>query len=350
MKFIRRTLPLLLAVVLMIGPLSISASAAGNTMYGIGFVTASALRLRSEPNTTSEILDTAPRNDCVVVISKEGDWYKVNYNLQEGYMHEDYVSVLTRENAELGYGEVNASRVNLRKGPSTSYGRVDVAAKGDKCYILGLNEGWYKVIYEDSICYIRSDYLSLTEIPYENKESENSPLFFRLGKSTGTAPSASALKGSDKTDETETEESKPEESNPQTPSTETTPEPVTVTGQQILAKAQQYLGTPYVYGGASPAGFDCSGFVYYVLKELGYSPYRTPADQYRQGTYVAKSDLQVGDIVFFAGTYASGISHVGIYAGNGQFIHSPNSRSVVSYSDLTSGYWANHYYGARRMG
>ena len=61
------------------------------------------------------------------------------------------------------------------------------------------------------------------------------------------------------------------------------------------------------------------------------------------------SSLQPGDIVFFAGTSASGISHVGIYVGGGQFIHSPNSRSTVSYSDLTSGYWAQHYYGARRM-
>ena len=126
------------------------------------------------------------------------------------------------------------------------------------------------------------------------------------------------------------------------------PQP-SASGSQILAKAQQYLGAPYVYGGASPSGFDCSGFVYYVLKELGYSPYRTPADQYKMGTAVSKSNLQPGDIVFFANTYASGISHVGIYAGDGQFIHAPNSRSVVSYSSLTSGYWSDHYYGARRM-
>ena len=333
MKISRRIITFMLSLVLLCGALPFSAFAAGATMYGIGFITASALRMRSEPSTDSTILDTAPKNDCVVVISKEGQWYKVNYNLQVGYMHEDYITVLTKENAELGYGKVNGSSVNMRSGPSTSYRAVAVAAKGDKCYIIGLNEGWYKVIYGSNICYIRSDFVDLTEIPYENKESSNSPKFYRLGKSTGIAPSAAALNGSVSSNSGST--------NATTGS---------ATGTQILAEAKKYLGTPYVYGGASPSGFDCSGYVFYVLKQLGYSPYRTPADQYKQGTYVAKSDLQVGDIVFFAGTYASGISHVGIYAGNGQFIHSPNSRSVVSYSDLTSGYWAQHYYGARRMG
>ena len=82
---------------------------------------------------------------------------------------------------------------------------------------------------------------------------------------------------------------------------------------------------------------------------MGYSVSRTPAGQFSIGTTVSKENLKPGDIVYFANTYISGISHVGIYAGNGQFIHSPNSRSTVSYSDLTSGYWANHYYGARRV-
>ncbi len=331
MNFPRRIFSLMLALVLFVSCFAVTASAAGNVMYGIGFVNTTSLRLRSDSTTNSKIIDTAPKNDCVVVISKNGDWYKVNYNLQEGYMHADYLDVLTRENAELGYGKINGSGVNLRSGPSTAYRSVATASKGSKCYILGLNQGWYKVIYNSTICYIRSDFVDLTEIPYENKDSANSPKFYRGGKSTGVAPSAAALNGSNSTGSS-------------SGSTVTN-----VTGAQILAEARKYLGTPYVYGGASPAGFDCSGFVYYVLKQLGFSPYRTPASQYNQGTYVSKADLQVGDIVFFAGTYASGISHVGIYAGNGQFIHSPNSRSTVSYSDLTSGYWAQHYYGARRM-
>ena len=329
MKISQRMITALLALLLIISVFPVSAMAAGDLMYGIGFVNATSLRLRSQPNTGSQIVDTAYKNECVTLISKTGEWYKVNYNLQIGYMHEDYVNASTRENAELGYGKVNGSSVNLRTGPGTSYSRAAVAAKGDKCYIIGINNGWYKVIYKTSVCYIRSDYLDLTEVPYENRDYVNTPKFYRAGKSTGVAPSASALNGASS-------------------GTAATPN-VTVTGQQILNEAQKYLGTPYVYGGASPSGFDCSGFVYYVLKQLGFSPSRTPASQYNQGTYVAKSDLRVGDIVFFANTYTTGISHVGIYAGNGQFIHAPNSRSTVSYSDLTSGYWANHYYGARRM-
>ncbi len=339
MNTAKRILTMLMAVILSLSAIAIPASAAGNTMYGIGFVDASSLRLRSEPTTNSSTLTYAPRNECVVVIDKVGDWYKVNYNLQIGYMHSDYLDVLTCENAELGYGKITGSRVNMRSGPSTGRSVTAVTSKGEKCYIIGLNNGWYKVIYGSKIGYIRSDYVELTEIPYENNASAKEPKFFRHGKSTGIAPSAAALNGNS-----------PSTPAPSAPGNSGGSDSVGASGSEILAEAQKYLGTPYIYGGASPSGFDCSGFVYYVLKQVGYSAYRTPADQYNMGTYVDKSNLQVGDIVFFAGTYASGISHVGIYAGNGQFIHSPNSRSTVSYSDLTSGYWANHYYGARRMG
>lgn len=338
MNSIRRIFTLVLALVMCLSSFAVTANAAGQTMHGIGFVNTSNLRLRSDATTNSKILDTAPINDCVVVISKHGDWYKVNYNLQEGFMHSSYLDVLTRENAELGYGKVNGSSVNIRSGAGTIYRGIGVASKGAKVYIIGLNNGWYKVIFNSSIGYIRSDYVDLTEIPYENKESANSPKFFRRGKSTGVAPSAAALNGSTSSGNSN--------SGGNNAGSNTA---VNVTGAQILAEAQKYLGTPYVSGGASPSGFDCSGFVYYVLKQLGFSPYRTPADQYKQGTAVSKENLKIGDIVFFANTYTSGISHVGIYAGNGQFIHSPNSRSTVSYSDLTSGYWAQHYYGARRM-
>lgn len=315
MKIIRNLLTLFLALVLAIGSIPLSASAAGTVMYGIGFVKGTSLRLRSSAATTASTLDTAVRGECVVVIAKEGEWYRVNYNLQEGYMHSDYLTVNTKENAELGYGKITGGGVNLRTGPGTSYSVCAVSGNGDRCYIIGINDGWYKVLYKDKTCYIRSDFVELTEIPYENPDSPNSPKYYRGGKAIGNASSASAV-------------------------------PVSVTGSQILAEAQKYLGCPYRAGGASPSGFDCSGFVYYVLKQLGLSPYRTPSEQYQMGTSVEKTELRVGDLVFFG---SGRITHSGIYAGNGQFIHAPNSRSTISYSDLTTGYWAQNYYGACRV-
>ena len=336
MKLSRRIITFLLILALVISVTTIQVSAAGPIMYGIGFTTGSNLRLRSQPSTSSAVVDVAPKNEVVVVIDQTGDWYHVIYNLQEGYMHKDYVSVLTRENAELGYGKVNGSSVNLRTAPSTSGRSVGMANKGEQVYIIGLNTGWYKVIWKTHVCYIRSDFVDLTEVPYENQDSAKSPKFFRGGKSTGTAPSASALNGTT---------AKPEAN--EKPETNTSGSAL---GQKLVAGAQKYLGVPYVYGGASPSGFDCSGLVYYLLKNEGYSPYRTAADQYKMGTYVAKENLQPGDLVFFQNTAGYGISHVGIYVGGGKFIHAPHTGSVVSYADLNSTYYTNHYYGARRVG
>ena len=335
MKFSKRLVCAFLVLVTVISCISITAAAKGDVKYGIAFVTGSNLRLRSKASSSSKIVDTAPKGDVAVVVSKSGKWYKVIYNKQEGYMHSDYLDVSKKENAELGYGVVNGTSVNMRKGPGTSYSSVAKATKGEKAYIIGINTGWYKVIYGDDVCYIRSDYLDLTEIPYENKDSKKSPLFFRGGKSTGTKVSASALKVAQ---DIVTEK---------TPVVETTSESL---GEQIVAKAKTCLGVRYVWGGQSMKGFDCSGLVYYVLKSVDYSPSRSSSEQYKMGSYVSKSKLQPGDLVFFAGTYKSGISHVGIYIGDGQFIHAPQSGDVVKISDLNSSYYKSHYYGARRIG
>ena len=305
--------------------------------YGIGFTTGSGLRLRSSASTGGKIIDSANKNEAVVVLEKSGDWYKVIYDLQEGYMHGDYLRVSTVENAELGYGKVNTTKVNLRSGAGTSHGVVDTASKGEKAYIIGINNGWYKVIYGSHVCYVRSDFLDLTETPYENKSSSKSPKFYRGGKSLGVEPSAAALKGS----------SSATGSNGSTGSAGSV-QSGKVTGSDIVSKAKQYLGVPYKYGGSSPSGFDCSGFVYYVYRNLGINISRTQSVMYSQGTPISKSELKPGDLVFFKNTYKSGISHVGIYVGDGQFIHSPHSGKTVSYANLYSDYYVEHYYGAAR--
>ncbi len=113
----------------------------------------------------------------------------------------------------------------------------------------------------------------------------------------------------------------------------------------VVGIAMQYLGIPYLWGGASPAtGFDCSGFIMYVYAQMGVSLPHYAASQYNYGVAVAKSDLQPGDLVFF-----DGLGHNGIYIGGGQFIHSPHTGDVVKISSLSDSWYAATWVGARRI-
>ena len=111
----------------------------------------------------------------------------------------------------------------------------------------------------------------------------------------------------------------------------------------VVGIAMRYLGTPYVYGGSSPSGFDCSGFIMYVYAQIGVSLPHNAAAQYGYGTPVSRDQLQPGDLVFF-----NGLGHAGIYVGGGSFIHSPHTGDVVKISSL-SGWYSSTWVGARRL-
>ena len=331
MNWFTRSASLMLVLLILVVSFPVHARAEeDNTMYGTGYVLTNKLRLYSRADFYSEVLDTASCGERVVIIresSTEG-WYRVNYNLQEGYMRDYCLEVATKDQIELGYGEINDDIVYLRSGPGTEYSIFKSGFQGKTYPIIGFEDGWYKILYNNKTCYVRSDLLDLTEIPYENEDSETEPQFFVHGEAIGeltyeeTESVAMASPGSYY---------------------------VPISGNYILAQAQNYIGTPYVFGGYSPEGFDCSGLIYYILDKAGYPANRTAADQYNMGSYVSRDDLKAGDLIFFANTYASGISHVGVYAGGGKFIHAPNDGGSVCYSKL-SGYWSDHYHGARRIG
>ena len=119
--------------------------------------------------------------------------------------------------------------------------------------------------------------------------------------------------------------------------------------KQLVAQAWSFLGTPYRRGGTSRQGLDCSGLVGAVYGQQGFEMPRTAAEQFSQGQPVAESDLRPGDLVFFRDTYKHGISHVGIYVGDGRFIHAAGKREGVIVSDLSRTYYRLRFAGARRM-
>jgi len=129
--------------------------------------------------------------------------------------------------------------------------------------------------------------------------------------------------------------------------TDTKVSPNSAKGNALIATAKTYMGVPYVWGGNTTAGFDCSSFTQYVMKENGITIPRTAAEQYEVGTAVDQNNLQVGDLVFFT-TYKPGASHVGFYMGNRQFIHESSIAKQVTINSLDETFYTEHYIGARR--
>ena len=131
------------------------------------------------------------------------------------------------------------------------------------------------------------------------------------------------------------------------PGPQAPPSPDIGVGNRVIELARGWLGVPYLFGGCSPTGVDCSCLVQNVYGAAGMRLPRVAVDQFN--ATVPVSDPQPGDLVFFANTYEPGISHVGIYIGNGTQINAPTTGQVVSVAPVLTGYWGSHYAGARRV-
>lgn len=279
---------------------AVSASAAD---LGVGAVNAGGLRLRSEANTGASILATASEGELAIVKEDAGNgWYKVDYKSIEGYMSSEYVDLYPSYEADLGYGKVKTggSTLNLRAGAGTDFDRVAVLNDGTVVQLLGMDNGWFKVSYNGAVGYASSEYLV--------------PCLNAAGDRGDDVVASSAL------------------------------------GQQIVAYAKQFLGRPYVWGGNGPNSFDCSGFTKYVYAHFGYNINRTASAQLKNGVSVSRSELQAGDLVFFYnGKVSTPVSHVGIYIGNGDFIHASSNSYTVEISSLYAKNYDAKYVYARRI-
>lgn len=318
---LKRAASRMTACLLLAGILITPALAATGTVNTEG----SYLRLRSTPSTKGAILKNLPHNTVVDVLEVlDNGWCQVTYNGLTGYVSGDYltisgdaapaetraaeaapvevqpedaapVEVQAEEAApaveeEALYVKVTTGTLNVRSGPGTEHSKVGTLRAGRVVQVLEVLDGWYRI--EQG--YICAEYT----VPVDPAQAQ-----------------ASASKG-----------------------------------QEIADYALQFLGYPYVHGGASPKGFDCSGFTSYVYKQFGYSLNRTCSGQLDNGTPVSMSELQPGDIVIFNKNNSSvRATHVGLYIGNNQFIHASTPTKGVIINKLSDFYYTTGFVGGRRI-
>jgi len=293
---------MLLVSAVVVSALSLSAFA--YDVQGGTVKTSSVLNMRSGPATAEAVITKLDNETRVAVLDESGDWYKIAVGGVNGYVHSDYVEVQPIMNIEAGGAQVTTEVLNLRSAPNTSSEIVSRLTKDTVAKIIGINSGWFKVTIGDKTGYIHPDYVAV--VPYTTAERSAS-------------------------------------GNTATAATGTT----TATRQAIIDYAASFLGVKYSYGGMSPKGFDCSGLVKYVFSHFDISVARTSADQYASSVNkISKAELQPGDLVFFSNGRAGKVGHVGIYVGNGQFIHAPSPGKVVQYDSLDSSYYSRNYIGA----
>lgn len=306
----KKTVTRLTAGLLLVSSMIAPALAATGTVDTEG----SYLRMRTEANTGSAVLKQLAHGTQVEILSTlETGWYQISYEGETGYVSGEYLKVAeTGDAADAAvplaaeapqaaadpedkaeenkiYARITEGPLNIRSGPGTDFDRVGTLYAGRIVEVEEILFGWYKI--EGG--YISADYAVQAD------------------------PSEAARSG---------------------------------LGQQIADYALQFKGYRYVHGGSSPSGFDCSGFTSYVYKQFGYNISRTCSGQLDNGVPVSMSELQPGDIVIFNKNNPSvRATHVGLYIGDGQFIHASTARVGVIISRLSDAYYTTGFVGGRRI-
>jgi len=262
------------------------------------------VNIRTSPNTSSSVI-TELSNSRVSIVDKSSDWYKISFSGKTGWVSSDYIKVLTTK------GSINANGVNFRESANTTGKVINSLGKGTSVEILDTRSGWHKIKVGSKVGYVVEKFITTTNTTNASAE-------------TSRSTTAETLIVSDDSDDTAV--------------------------GKLIAYAKEYVGVHYVYGGKSPSGFDCSGFVGYVYKNFDIKLNSSAASMYSNGTRVSKSTLSAGDILFFDASSrgkSGSIDHVGIYLGNNTFIHASTSNRKVIIQSLSE--YRGTYIGAKRV-
>ena len=346
-------------------------------------VTASSLNFRTGPSTSYSIINVLMNGQKVEYISTSGSWLKVKYNGVTGYVHGDYVTKGTTDNSTTGTTKYVSASVglNVRSGAGTSYSKLGKLEYKEKVTVLSTSNGWSKINYNGKTGYVDSSYLKSTVPGSTNDNTNNETIgttkyvnttsglnvrsgagtsYSKLGKLEykekvtvlSTSNGWSKINYNGKTgyvDSSYLQSTVPGSNGNNANNNNNT---VSTKANEVIAYAKTLLGKPYVWGAQGPNSFDCSGFTYYVFKnKAGIVLPRTSSAQSKYGTYVSKSNLKAGDLVFFDtnGANDGNVSHVGMYIGNGQMIHASYGQKKIVIANFNDSYYQKAYVNARRV-
>ena len=312
------------------------------------------LEIKITPLINSLAVANVKNGDKIEIQDKVNEWVLVSneniqgwarFNILSKVEKTDQNQVLTTENITQTTPEneeqpeeqkpqtktmyVNSQTVNVRSSADQSSSVVTQLSINTQVTVISEQNGWSEVTFNGGKGYIASNLLSTTTS--QTSRGSSTP---RTGTTTTSQTNAQDTSSSTSTN-TSSSATSDTSSNVATSSK----------GADVLAYAMKFVGYPYVYGGSSTSGFDCSGFTQYVYKHFGVTLNRTASAQSANGTAVSRSNLQPGDLVMFG----SPINHVGIYAGGGRIVHAANPSRGVTTDTINSGYYNINYVCARRI-
>ncbi|WP_146737724.1 C40 family peptidase [Bacillus tropicus] len=291
---------------------------------GTYVVNATSLRVRTGPATYHSVIGGVLNGTTLNVIGSEGSWFKVNYQGKTGYVSSEFTKFVkggttTPEQPKqpekpnqgaIGDYYINASALNVRSGEGTNYRIIGALPQGQKVQVISENSGWSKINYNGQTGYIGTRYLSKTPVggAIDNKPNNNNN-----NNNNNNSNNNNNNNNNNSGD-----------------------------SSSILAYAKSMQGVPYVWGGTSANGVDCSGYIYHVFKKFGHNISRQSVAGY-WGSLPQTSNPQPGDLIYFQNTYKSGPSHMGIYLGGGSFIQAGDKG--VAIASLSNSYWKSHFLG-----